>query len=57
VVWLLKVAAQHAFYIADMENALGVARLTLGYPPYALLLLITIWTVRRVTRHTGIAPA
>jgi hypothetical protein len=57
VVWLLKVAAQHAFYIADMETALGVARLTLGYPPYALLLLITIWTVRRVTRDAEAAPA
>jgi hypothetical protein len=57
VVWFAKVAAQHALYLADMENALGIARLTLGYPPYALLLLITVWTVRRVTRSTAAAAA
>jgi hypothetical protein len=51
VVWLAKVGVQAGFYLADMETALGVARLALGYPPYALLLAITIWTVRRVTRE------
>lgn len=56
VVWLIKVGVQAALYLADMENALAVARLTLGYPPYALLLGITIWTVRRVTRGSP-APA
>jgi Protein of unknown function (DUF3159) len=50
VVWLAKVGVQAALYLADMDTALGVARLVLGYPPYALLLAITIWTVRRVTR-------
>jgi hypothetical protein len=57
VVWFAKVAAQHALYLADMENALGIARLTLGYPPYALLVLFTIWTVRRVTRSADAAAA
>ncbi|HEU5108600.1 MAG TPA: DUF3159 domain-containing protein, partial [Micromonosporaceae bacterium] len=57
VVWALKVAAQHAFYIAEMENALGVARLVLGYPPYAALLLITVWTVRKVTKGTELEAA
>lgn len=52
VVWLLKVGVQAGLYLADMETALGIARLALGYPPYALLLAITIWTVRRVTRET-----
>ena len=51
VVWLAKVGVQAGFYLANMETALGVARLALGYPPYALLLAITIWTVRRVTRE------
>lgn len=55
VVWMAKVAAQHALYLAHMETALGVARLTLGYPPYAMLLLITIWVVRRVTRRSELA--
>ncbi|MFC8848375.1 MULTISPECIES: DUF3159 domain-containing protein [unclassified Micromonospora] len=51
VVWLAKVGVQAALYLAHQDTALGVARLALGYPPYALLLLITVWTVRRVTRE------
>ncbi|MEH1101067.1 DUF3159 domain-containing protein [Micromonospora sp. CPCC 205561] len=51
VVWLAKVGVQAALYLAHQDTALGVARLVLGYPPYVLLLLITVWTVRRVTRE------
>lgn len=54
VVWLIKVGVQAALYLANMETALGIARLALGYPPYALLLAITIWTVRRVTRSAPV---
>lgn len=54
VVWLLKVGVQWMLYAADMVHALGVARLILSYPTYALLLAITIWTVRRVTRDTQV---
>lgn len=57
VVWLAKVGVQAALYLADMETALGIARIALGVPPYALLLAITVWTVRRVTRHRDVAPA
>jgi Protein of unknown function (DUF3159) len=57
VVWLIKVGVQAGFYVAGMETALGVSRLVLGYPPYALLLAITIWTVRRVTREAPPVPA
>jgi hypothetical protein len=53
-VWLAKVGVQHLLYEANAEDALGVARLLLGYPPYALLLAVTIWTVRRVTREPAI---
>ncbi|MGW5669641.1 DUF3159 domain-containing protein [Micromonospora sp. NPDC003776] len=53
VVWLAKVGVQAGLYLAHQDTALGVARLALGYPPYALLLLITVWTVRRVTRQTA----
>jgi hypothetical protein len=53
-VWLAKVGVQHLLYQANAEDALGVARLLLGYPPYALLLAVTIWTVRRVTREPAI---
>jgi hypothetical protein len=56
VVWLAKVGVQAGLYLAHQDTALGVARLALGYPPYALLLLITVWTVRRVTRETTAAP-
>jgi hypothetical protein len=51
VVWLLKVGVQAGFYLADMDTALGIARLALGYPPYALLLLLTVYSVRRVLRQ------
>ncbi|MEJ3743564.1 DUF3159 domain-containing protein [Actinomycetes bacterium KLBMP 9797] len=59
VVWLLKVGVQAGFYVADMDTALGVARLALGYPPYLLLLAITVWAVRRTMRtaEPEIAPA
>ncbi|MEO3820398.1 DUF3159 domain-containing protein [Plantactinospora sp. B24E8] len=56
VVWILKVGAQHALYVANMTTALGAARLALGYPPYALLLVITIWVVRRVNRREPAVP-
>ncbi|MBO4206652.1 DUF3159 domain-containing protein [Micromonospora echinofusca] len=55
VVWLAKVGVQAALYLADKDTALGVARLVLGYPPYALLLAITVWTVRRVTRSMALS--
>ncbi|MFU8850680.1 DUF3159 domain-containing protein [Micromonospora sp. SL1-18] len=56
VVWLAKVGVQAGLYLAHQDTALGVARLALGYPPYALLLLITVWAVRRVTRETAPQP-
>ena len=57
VVWLAKVGVQAGLYLAHQDTALGIARLVLGYPPYVLLLLITVWTVRRVTREAPPAPA
>ncbi len=57
VVWLAKVGVQAGLYLAHQDTALGIARLALGYPPYVLLLLITVWTVRRVTRESDPAPA
>ncbi|MDM4718086.1 DUF3159 domain-containing protein [Micromonospora sp. WMMA1363] len=57
VVWLAKVGVQAGLYLAQQDTALGIARLVLGYPPYVLLLLITVWTVRRVTRESTPTPA
>jgi hypothetical protein len=37
----------------DPGTALGIARLALGYPPYALLILVTIWVVRRAETSAG----
>jgi hypothetical protein len=50
-VYLAKVGIQYGLYLADQESLLGIARLVLGWPPYAILLAITVWSVRRVTRH------
>jgi hypothetical protein len=57
VVWLAKVGVQAGLYLADRDTALGIARLALGYPPYALLLVITIWAVRRVNRTPAVPAA
>lgn len=51
VVWVVKVTAQFALYLADEEHLLGIARLVLGTPPYLLLLVITVWVIRR--HHPG----
>ena len=50
VTWVAKVSVQAVLYVAHEDTALGVARIVLGYPPYLLLLAITIWVVRRVMR-------
>jgi hypothetical protein len=49
-VYVVKVAVLGTLYLANQDNALGIARLALGYPPYALLLLVTVYAVRRVRR-------
>jgi hypothetical protein len=50
VIYLIKVGIQYGLYLAHQDDWLGVARLALGWPPYALLLAVTVWSVRRVTR-------
>lgn len=55
-IYLGKTAIQAGVYFADAlsedEKAgiLGVIRIVLGFPPYALLLAVTIWSVRRHLR-------
>ncbi|HLV57676.1 MAG TPA: DUF3159 domain-containing protein [Natronosporangium sp.] len=51
LVWCLKVTAQLGLYLADLEHALGVARIVLGAPVFALMLALTIWIVQRVQRR------
>lgn len=50
-VFLLKFLIQGSLYLADYETALGISRIALSYPPFALLLAITIWAVRRARRQ------
>jgi hypothetical protein len=44
------VAVLSTLYLTNQDTFLGIARLALGYPPYALLLLVTVYSVRRVNR-------
>jgi hypothetical protein len=56
VTYLIKVVIQAVIFqhtaADDPGTALGIARLALGYPPYLLLLAVTVWAVRR-TASTG----
>jgi hypothetical protein len=51
--YLIKVVVDLWVYFASSlsdeakANILGVMRITLGYPPYLLLLALTVWAVRR----------
>jgi hypothetical protein len=49
ITYFVKLAIQVALYLAHQDTWLGIARLALGWPPYALLLAVTVWYVRRVT--------
>lgn len=56
-VWILKVTVQAGLYLANEEHLLGISRLVLGAPPYALLLAFTILVVRRVERADAVPAA
>lgn len=61
IVWaltyLVKVVIQAWLFrntaAGDPATALGITRLVLGYPPYALLVAYTIWSVRRLAATGG----
>lgn len=61
-IYFAKVGVQAGVYLShaltDDQKAsiLGITRIALGYPPYALLLMITVWAVRRHTREPA-APS
>ncbi|WP_344086393.1 DUF3159 domain-containing protein [Luedemannella helvata] len=56
VIYVLKTGIQTVLYLADQATALGVVRIVFGYPPYLLLLALTVWAVRR-TRERMAATA
>ncbi|GGK38862.1 hypothetical protein GCM10010124_34600 [Pilimelia terevasa] len=53
-VWLLKVGVQVIFYLRESETGLAVTRLVFGYPPYLVLLALTMWAVRRVRAREAV---
>lgn len=66
VVWattfFAKVVVNLWVYFADglsddqKASILGIMRIALGFPPYALLLALTVWAVRRYLRNHEQAP-
>jgi hypothetical protein len=54
--YLAKVVVQLAVYYAETltedqkATVLGITRIALGFPPYALLVALTVWAVRRHLR-------
>jgi hypothetical protein len=59
IVYTLKLGVQVLLYrdsSADSDDLLGIARLALGWPPYALLAALTVWQARRILREEP-APA
>jgi hypothetical protein len=56
VVYLAKLGVQIWIYQENDANLLGVVRLALGWPPYALLAALTVWQARRIIRATEPLP-
>jgi len=57
VSYFAKFAVQGSLYLAKQTDLLGISRLVLGWPMYALLLAVTVWSVRSVTRRRELAEA
>jgi hypothetical protein len=60
IVYALKLGVQVLLYrdsSADSDDLLGIARLALGWPPYALLAALTVWQARRILRSDEPAGA
>jgi Protein of unknown function (DUF3159) len=61
--YLAKVGVNSWVYFAEglseieKANILGIMRIALGFPPYALLLALTVWAVRRHNRLYAPASA
>jgi hypothetical protein len=56
VVWAARIGIQAAMYLGGASaTALGVARLVLGYPVMIVLVLVTLWMVRRGTAASDVA--
>jgi hypothetical protein len=51
LVFIARVVVQQWLYTADQTTLLGVARIAMGYPLTAIVLLVTVWAVRRSDRR------
>ncbi|GAA1634835.1 DUF3159 domain-containing protein [Catellatospora bangladeshensis] len=56
-VFAVKVVVQGSLWMAEQGTALGIARIVMGTPLFALLLVITFGVVRRVRRDQEASPA
>jgi hypothetical protein len=56
VVYLAKLGVQIQLWRDNADDLLGVVRLALGWPPYALLAALTVWQARRIIRATEPEP-
>lgn len=52
----IKVAVGAWLYHANESDWLGVFRIVFGWPPYALLLALTVWSARRLLEREGEPP-
>lgn len=57
VVFISRFLVQNAFYNSDATNALAVARILMGWPLTGVVLVLTIWMVRRANTAVEEAEA
>ena len=49
--FMIRGVVQGALYLADETTWLGISRIALNFPLYAVVVGITLWAVRRATHH------
>jgi hypothetical protein len=52
---IIRGGVQGLLFLADLDNLLGVARIGLSWPMYVGMVGLTVWAVRRATRHRAAA--
>jgi hypothetical protein len=55
LIYASKVVVQVWLFTSHRDDWLGIVRIVFGWPPYALLLALTIWSARRVIRRERLA--
>ncbi|WP_246361054.1 DUF3159 domain-containing protein [Haloechinothrix aidingensis] len=57
VVFAARFVVQNWLYLEDETGMLAVARIAMGFPLFALALLVTIWAIRRSTKRLRVIEA